>query len=222
MPKPPDDHAARSGERASASRCPAAPGEWFAAPRLGGRFVRLEPLHPDHADALFDVGDPRTFLYHLTVPAAWTREAFGEYIARLLAMTDRVTLAMLDAKTGSPIGASAYLEIRPAHRALEIGATWITPSRRGTAINPESKLLMLSHAFDTLGAIRVQLKCDARNLQSRRAIAKLGATEEGTLRDHMLAPNGSRRNTVFFSILEGEWADVRKNLERRLEALGVE
>ncbi|MEZ6232641.1 MAG: GNAT family protein [Phycisphaerales bacterium] len=196
--------------------------DWFAAPALVGRHVRLEPLRPDHADALFEAGDAETFRYHLTVPAAWTREAFARYIDRLLAMTDRVTLVMLDARTGSPIGSSAYMEIRPAHRAVEIGATWIAPARRGTAINPESKRLMLAHAFETLGAIRVQLKCDARNTHSRRAIAKLGATEEGTLRHHMLAPDGYRRDTVFFSILEAEWARVREGLEQRLVTLGGE
>lgn len=194
--------------------------DWLRAPTLPGTHLRLEPLHPDHADALFDAATPDTFQYHLNAPEAWTRPAFRDFIARLIAIPHRVTLAMIDLQPGPthnlPIGSSAFMEIRPEHRGLEIGATWISPAHRGTRINPQAKLLMLAHAFDTLGAIRVQLKCDARNTHSQNAIAKLGATREGTLRHHMIAPDGHKRDTVYFSILAEQWPTVRANLERRL------
>lgn len=202
----------------------AAPHEvWFRAPTLIGGGVRLEPLRASHADALFAVSDAETFRYHLNAPAEWTLGSFREFIGRLVAMPGRATLVMLDTgetAAGRAIGSSAFMEIRPEHRGVEIGATWISGAHRGTRINPAVKLLMLGHAFDTLGAIRVQLKCDARNVHSQRAIAKLGATREGTLRRHMIAPDGHVRDTVYFSITDGEWPAVRAGLEARLAGLG--
>lgn len=200
---------------------PAPAAAWSVPPTLSGRHVRLEPLRPDHADALFAAADPATFAYHLNTPDDWTLPAFRVFIDRLLALPGRSTLVLIDAAPGAthgtPIGSTAFLEIRPIHRGLEIGATWISPPYRGTRINPETKLLMLSHAFDTLGAIRVQLKCDARNLHSQAAIAKLGAVREGVLRRHMIAPDGYVRDTVYYSITDDQWPDVRAGLERRLD-----
>ena len=178
--------------------------------------MRLEPLCAQHAPGLFEAGDADTFRYHLNTPDAWDPRAFAAFIDRLLAIPGRATLVMLDAATGAPIGSSAFMEIRPEHLGLEIGATWISPSRRGTAVNPEAKLLMLSHAFGTLGAVRVQLKCDGRNIHSQNAIAKLGAVREGVLRKHMRAPDGYMRDTVYYSILADEWPRVRAGLEARL------
>ena len=192
------------------------PAAWFVPPTLVGRHARLEPLHASHAPDLFAAADPATFQYHLNTPDAWTPGAFAVFIDRLIAMPGRATLAILDAHTGRAIGSTAFMEIRPEHLGLEIGATWITPPARGTRVNPESKRLMLAHAFDTLGAIRVQLKCDGRNLHSQRAIAKLGATREGVLRRHMRAPDGYMRDTVYYSILRDEWPAVRAALDARL------
>lgn len=193
---------------------------WSRPPTLTGPTVRLEPLRPDHADALFAAADEQTFRYLLTVPESWTPAAFRSLVERMVAMPDRASLAMIDRATGTPIGATAFLEIRPEHRTIEIGATWISPVRRGTHVNPEVKLLMLRHAFETLGADRVQLKCDARNQVSQRAIAALGAVREGTLRSHLIAPDGQPRDTVVYSILSAEWPGVRDRLVERLAQAG--
>jgi RimJ/RimL family protein N-acetyltransferase len=109
--------------------------------------------------------------------------------------------------------------MEPNHRRLEIGWTWIAPPWQHSAVNTEAKLLMLTHAFTKLGALRVEFKTDALNEQSRRAILAVGATEEGTLRHHMIMPGGRRRDSVYFSILEEEWPRVRQHLETRLARL---
>jgi RimJ/RimL family protein N-acetyltransferase len=118
--------------------------------------------------------------------------------------------------TGEPVGVSGYLEIRPEHRGIEVGRTWIGKANQGTRVNPESKHLLLRHAFETLGAIRVQLKTDLRNVQSQRAVEKLGAVREGVLRRYQIRSNGVIRDTVVYSILSEEWPEVRARLEARL------
>jgi RimJ/RimL family protein N-acetyltransferase len=125
-------------------------------------------------------------------------------------------MAILDRTTGRAVGTSSYLDAQPEHRGVEIGFTWIAPAHRGTSVNPESKLLMLSHAFDEKGAERVQLKCDARNTQSQAAIARLGAVREGVLRKHRVLPDGFVRDTVMFSITRAEWPGVREGLGARI------
>jgi RimJ/RimL family protein N-acetyltransferase len=107
------------------------------------------------------------------------------------------------------------MDIDPPNACVEIGATWYTPTARGTSINPACKLLLLRHAFETLGCVRVTLKCDGRNLHSQRAITKLGATREGTLRKHRIQQNGFVRDTVMFSVIRDEWPTVRAGLEAR-------
>jgi RimJ/RimL family protein N-acetyltransferase len=108
------------------------------------------------------------------------------------------------------------MDIRPEHRGLEIGWTWIGKAYQGTQVNPENKYLLLRHAFETLGAIRVQLKTDARNIQSQRAMAKLGAKLEGTLRNQIILPDGYYRHSVMFSVIADEWPEVKAAIERRL------
>ena len=114
------------------------------------------------------------------------------------------------------IGMTAYLDIQPRNRGLEIGGTWLTPDVWRTAINTECKYLLLRHAFETLGCIRVQLKTDARNIRSQRAIERLGAVKEGVLRKHMIVKNGYERDTVMYSITDTEWPSVKANLEEKL------
>jgi RimJ/RimL family protein N-acetyltransferase len=114
------------------------------------------------------------------------------------------------------VGTTSYFDIRPEHRGLEIGYTWLGKAYQGTHINPENKYLLLRHAFETLGAIRVQLKTDRRNLQSQAAIAKLGAKLEGTLRKHSIMEDGYIRDAVMFSVIDLEWPEVKAGLERRL------
>ena len=118
------------------------------------------------------------------------------------------------------IGMTAYLDIHPKDRWLEIGGTWLTPEVQRTAINTECKYLLLRHAFETLGCVRVQLKTDARNLRSQRAIERVGAVKEGVLRKQMLTRGGFQRDTVVYSIIDSEWQKVKARLEGFLKAEG--
>ena len=186
------------------------------AVRLDGRVVRVEPLSVDHALDLWEVADPGLFPYMWSWADVSSVDAFRRNIEALLAIPDWRSFAIVMQETGKAVGCTSYLEIRPAHRGLEIGSTWIGRAYQGTSVNPENKYLLLRHAFETLGAIRVQLKTDGRNLQSQAAIAKLGAKLEGTLRKHIVMPDGYLRDTVMYSILDDEWPVVKAGLEARL------
>jgi len=183
---------------------------------LVGRAVRLEPLTVAHAAGLCaNVGDTAlTYIY--TKPQERTPVAFAAYIQSLYDDYGWCPFALIDRATEQPVGVSCYLDIRPAHRGLEIGGTWIAATYQGTAVNPEAKYLLLRHAFETLGAVRVQLKTDGRNGQSQAAIAKLGAVREGVLRRHLIMPDGYVRDTVMYSITDAEWPSVRDRLATRL------
>jgi RimJ/RimL family protein N-acetyltransferase len=187
---------------------------WIEPVTLEGRFVRLEPLAERHAEDLAAAATPDLFPYHFP-PRELSPEGFREQM-RGLALTSMVPFALLERDSGRAVGMSAYMDIQEHHRTLEIGFTWIGRPWQGSAVNPESKLLLLGHAFDTRGAVRVQLKTDARNLQSQGALDKLGAVREGVLRKHMLRPDGHQRDTVMYSILADEWPAVRAGLEQRL------
>lgn len=185
---------------------------------LEGQFVRLEPLTLHHVPALAHAIDEHTFDFYSPDYACdgSPHEKAALYAkARLSDATCR-PFAVMDRATSRVVGATCYLDIRPAHKGVEIGATFYAKAQRGTRVNPECKLLLLGHAFDTLGCIRVQLKTDARNLQSRAAILKLGAKEEGTLRRHMVMRDGHLRDTVMYSITREEWPAVRAGLHERL------
>lgn len=186
---------------------------------LEGKAVRLEPLAAEHAASLARVAEPALFVHHFP-PRELSQEGFREQIAGFGALPNFCAFAQVDVETGSAVGITSYLDIRPEHRALEIGFTWIAKPWQGTRINPEAKFLLLAHAFDALAAIRVQLKTDERNLQSQAAISKLGAVREGTLRNQMILPDGHYRNTVMFSITDAEWPAVRDRLRQRLATFG--
>ena len=150
----------------------------------------------------------------------WWGESFEEFasVARaIMNRPDLVTFAMVIAETGEPVGSSAYLEIRPEHKSLEIGATWVCKRFQQTFVNPSAKLLMLGHAFEDLGCIRVQFKTDARNIQSQRAMEKLGCKKEGVLRKHVICRDGYIRDSVYYSVIDSEWPDVKAQLLERLE-----
>lgn len=183
---------------------------------LHGTTVRLEPLEERHAGDLFAAADDDTFLYMLSLPQTGDLEGFQTYVRDLTSHPDYVSLAMVLRETERAIGMSSYLDIRPPHRGLEIGNTWIGRAWHGTEINPEAKYLMLRHAFEDLGAVRVQLKTDGRNLHSQAAIAKLGAAYEGILRRHIVLPDGFIRDTVMYSITDEEWPEVKARLIQRL------
>lgn len=187
--------------------------------------VALRPLTREDLPGLFAATPADCFRYFLAEPTAWTLTDFTTWADQQLFRSDQLPLAVVDAATGALLGSSSLMDIQAAHRHVEIGCTWYTASARGTLVNPACKLLMLEHAFlrmfasangSPLGALRVTLKCDARNVHSQAAIAKLGAQREGTLRSHRMRPDGFVRDTVYFSILPSEWASVRAKLEARV------
>ena len=185
--------------------------------------MRLVPLVAEHASELAEAAalDPGGFAYMPASPLSVERQA--GVIAEALALQGRgvqLPFAILDASTGRAIGSTRYLDIAVSDERIEIGWTWIAAPYRGGVTNPEMKLLLLDHAFDELSVNRVALKTDARNFRSQQAIAKLGATREGVLREHMVVLDGYRRDTVYYSILAREWADVRERLAERVRAFG--
>lgn len=184
--------------------------------RLEGEALLLEPLRPEHASELFPLAEPEIFAHTLDWPADRSREAFDAWLQRCLAAPASLDFVMRRRETGEAVGCSAYLEIRPAHRGLEIGRTWIARRWQGSRVNPESKYLLLRHAFETLDAVRVQFKTDLNNLHSQRALEKLGARREGVLRKYQIRANGFVRDTVMYSITAEEWAGVKAGLEARL------
>lgn len=191
---------------------------------LEGRFVRLEPLDDVHLPDLTDAAlrDPRTWDY-MAQPVRTPEDVRAWIEARQSQAASGLALAfaVVERSTGRGVGSSGFLDYRPADRSVEIGHTWYAPSARGSAVNPEAKLLLLRHAFEGLRVMRVQLKTDARNLRSRRAILKLGATEEGVLRKHMLRHGTVIRDSALYSILDDEWPAVEAGLQSRLHALGA-
>jgi N-acetyltransferase len=127
----------------------------------------------------------------------------------------QVAFATIERASGRAVGSTRFLSVEPSHRRLEIGYTWLAPAWQGTGLNGEAKLLMLEHAFERLGALRVEFKTDSRNARSRRALARIGAVEEGTLRRHMVTHAG-RRDSVYFSVIVDEWPTIREQSRRRL------
>lgn len=181
---------------------------------LAGRFIRLEPLRADHAAPLWDaVEDPDIFRWFPTRPRgvddmrAWIDAALADHAAGLA-----LPFAVVDTASGAHAGSTRFGNIDRHNRRAEIGWTWYGPRFQRTPVNTEAKLLLLTHAFETWGCVRVELKTDALNTRSRAAIARIGATEEGTLRRHMRRGDGSFRDTVYFSILDGEWPDRKAAL----------
>lgn len=192
---------------------------WVRAVPLSGDRLTLEPLQASHAEPLREIADAECFRFFLLAPASMAPEPFAAYLRAWSETPTCVPLVAIDRETARPVGCSSFFDVREAHRGLEIGFTWIGARWRGTYVNPEMKLLMLAHAFDELGAARVQLKCDARNAQSRAAILKLGAQFEGVLRQHAIMPDGFVRDTAMYSITRGEWPTVRERLRDRLGRL---
>jgi RimJ/RimL family protein N-acetyltransferase len=182
---------------------------------MEGRVARLEPLTTAHAESLGQVATPEIFRFTFP-PREISTAGFEEGITRLRQLPGFCPFAIVLREHGRAIGMTSYLDIRPHDRALEIGFTWIAKPYQASAVNPECKYMLLRHAFEEQGAVRVQLKTDARNLQSQAAIAKLGAVREAVLRKHMIMPDGHVRDTVMFSIVDDEWPAVRRRLEERL------
>jgi len=186
---------------------------------LTGKLVRLEPLSESHVPALIvaarDENIWRYMLYGYPDNEKKMLTLVRDLLQRQANGTD-LPFAVIHLASGRAIGMTRYLEIRPEHRALEIGGTWYATEFQRTAVNTECKYLMLRHAFEALGCTRVQFKADARNARSIRAIERLGAVREGVLRNHMITPDGTLRDSVYFSILDREWSGVKARLEKML------
>jgi RimJ/RimL family protein N-acetyltransferase len=181
---------------------------------LDGKHVRLEPLKPEHLDALCAVGLEESIWLWTTVDVK-TKSEMQSYIESALEDQSRgVSLPFVTIEKSSNVivGSTRFGNIDTKNRRVEIGWTWINPRRQRTRINTEAKFLMLFHAFETWKCVRVELKTDALNEKSRNAIARIGAKEEGVLRRHMITKSGRFRDTVYFSIIDTEWKEVKENL----------
>ena len=187
---------------------------------LEGKYVRLEPLRPEHSPLLWEIAKA-----HLSDLFQWIPyklesvedfQAFNRQVLDEQARGLSVPFATFERSSNQIAGTTRYMNMDLANRKVEIGSTWITPRWQRTAVNTEAKYLMLRHAFEVWKCLRVELKTDALNQRSRNAILRLGAKEEGTLRKHMLAYGGRQRDSVYFSILDSEWPEVKARLESKL------
>src|SRR5579864_6584224 len=188
---------------------------------LEGAVVRLEPIQTEHAALFWEVAkDDADDIFRWIPYPMRTREDFERVVAKALEEQERgdsVVFATIERSSGRVIGSTRFMNINRVNRRVEIGSTWIAPAWQRTAANTEAKYLMLRQAFEVWKCIRVELKTDALNQKSRNAILRIGAKEEGTLRRHLLTWNGRVRDTVYFSILDSEWPEVKRRLERCLE-----
>jgi N-acetyltransferase len=186
---------------------------------LEGSHVRLEPLTESHHDALCAVGlDPE--LWKLIPVQVLDADQMMNYIRRVLAEQSQGTsipFATVERSSGKVVGATRFMNIDVANKRVEIGSTWIAKPWQRTAINTEAKYLMMRHAFETLGCNRVELKTDSLNAQSRNAILRIGAKQEGIFRQHMTTWSGRLRDTVYFSVIAPEWPEVKAALEARIK-----
>ena len=188
------------------------------AARLEGSIVILEPLAEKHAEGLWEAAQAPEiwrWLYHVGA----SRERFDKWWRLTMdaaASGAESPFATRERSSGKLIGSSRYLNVRPPDRVVEIGWTWLAPNAWGSGANVEAKLLMLEHAFETLGCLRVEFKTDARNERSRAALSALPAQFEGIMRKHMTVPDVGVRDSAYFSVIDDEWPEVRANLRRRL------
>lgn len=185
---------------------------------LEGVHARLEPLAKAHLEGLAAVGLDEELWRWIPTPVR-TREEMAAYIGTALQEQEcgvSLPFAILEKATGQAIGSTRYGNIDRIHHRVEIGWTWVAREWQRTAINTEAKYLLLKHAFETLGCMRVELKTDSLNEKSRAAILRIGAKEEGVFRNHMVTANGRIRHTVYFSIIDSEWPAVKAGLETKL------
>ena len=179
------------------------------AVRLEGRIVALEPLGPQHVEGLREAADDeRIWRWMLTRDVeAWIADALRE-------SDDRQPFAVLH--HGSVVGSTSYMSLAPEHRRMEVGNTWMNPSMWSTGANVEAKYLLLRHAFEVLGCLRVEFKTDALNERARGALAALPAEFEGIHRRHMLVRGGERRDSAWYAVIDEDWPAVRRTLQQRL------
>ena len=184
---------------------------------LEGSVVRLEPIRREHARLFWEVAqrDAENIFRWIPYPMK-TQDDFERVIAKAFAEQESgvsVVFATVELQSGRTIGSTRFMNIDRINRRVEIGSTWIAPAWQRTPVNTEAKYLMLRHAFEVWKCIRVELKTDALNQKSRNAILRIGAREEGTLRRHLITWSGRVRDTVYFSILDDEWPQVKARLQ---------
>ncbi len=192
---------------------------WISPVTLQGKYVRLEPLSEAHIPGLTEIGRGQDFWDFMLYGRMETEEDMRRWVLDIMSRGTQGTdlpFAVIQLASGKVAGATRYLNIMPNDRGLEIGGTWYGLEYQRTSLNTECKYLLLTHAFEKLGCIRVQLKTDLINLRSQKAIERIGAQREGILRNHMILPSGRVRDSVFYSILDSEWMDVKKRLEEMM------
>ena len=186
---------------------------------LAGSSVRLEPLREEHSTALFEAAQRLDWKWFLS--PLRTREDVEARIAEGLKsehVNEAYAFAVRLLRSNAVVGSTSYFAIVSRHKRAEVGSTWYVPSVWGTVVNPECKYLLLKHAFEDWSAIRIQLTTDVNNIHSQRAIAKLGAKFEGTLRNNGIRPDGSYRDSMLYSIVASEWPEVKAKLLRRIRS----
>ena len=192
---------------------------WIEPLTLQGEHVRLEPMTEAHIPALVEIGIGQAFWDFMLYGKMTSEEDMRNWVLDILSRASKGTdlpFVVIHLESGNVAGATRYLNIMPNDKGLEVGGTWYGTNYQRTPVNTECKYLLLTHAFETLKCIRVQLKTDQRNERSQQAIERIGAKKEGVLRNHMILPDGRYRNSVYYSIIDSEWADVKKNLEAKL------
>ena len=199
------------------------PGQAFAPVTLEGRHVRLEPLSLAHLPALQAAGAHDElwpyFVWSFAAPEAMRR--FVETALSDQQAGTALPFAVIELASGTPVGSTRFGAIDPHHRRAEVGWTWLTPSRQRGPLNTEMKFLMLRHAFEVLGLLRVEFKTDALNQKSRQALERIGATQEGIFRKHMVMHTGKVRDSVYFSVVDSDWPGVKQRLESLMARHGA-
>jgi len=193
--------------------------DWIQPVTLTGSVVRLEPMSEAHVPALAEIGTGQAFWDFMLYGNIQTLDDMRYWVRDILSRAERGTdlpFVAVHLASGRVAGATRYLNIVPKDKGLEIGGTWYGLDFQRTAVNTECKYLLLQHAFETLGCIRVQLKTDLRNERSQKAIERIGAVREGVLRNHMILPDGRYRHSVFYSILDTEWPAAKQRLEEMM------
>jgi RimJ/RimL family protein N-acetyltransferase len=186
---------------------------------LYGRTIALKPLSEDYVPALARIGRDGEIWEYLPYGPLTSESKLLEHVRWLLHRAELgidLPFVVIDLTSQEPIGCTRYLDLSRNHKRVEIGGTWYGTAYQGTAVNTEAKYLLLQHAFETLGCIRVQFKTDRRNIRSQNALEKIGAVKEGVLRSHMILPSGKLRDSVYYSIIEPEWPAVKSILLERL------
>jgi N-acetyltransferase len=197
------------------------PAVWPHPQRLEGRLVTLEPLAEEHREALWTAAQDEEVWRWMIVSAGGDRRLFDEWVSTALrrsAAGEEPAFAVVSRASGAPMGSTRFLTLRPEHRGLEIGHTWLGRAAWSTGANAEAKLLLLEHAFERARCLRVEFKTDARNERARRALEALPARFEGIFRKHMLVRGGELRDSAYYAITDDEWPEVRANLRRRLDS----